>query len=196
MFIQDSASQAQIVSLIKFDTNTSISRNTDTAESITCTSSVNSTELFVVPANTISSPGDELVLEISGKCFNNDGSNRALQPTAYIDGVAVASAAGQALVSGTTEKSYGLIIQIIYTGSNTANLWITQSHNNSAGPGSLPQGTQYGNTANLYRGQMFVSGIAFDPTSEHTISAKAAWPTGSTNVYIVPLMRSLKAIRY
>lgn len=84
----------------------------------------------------------------------------------------------------------------LYTGSDTSNVLVYQWHGTASCACTLTQGTQYGNFSTGYPATMFVSGVVFDPSTTHTLIAKATWAVTSANVYVNPLMRSLIATRY
>lgn len=177
--------------------NTTITRSTSGFESITCASSTDATEIFNIPAFSIVRPGDYLLLEIRGTCFNNVGSSQRPNVRLTLDSTVICNPAlGQVYVSATNPKPWLYTAKITLTGSSTANVWATQGQGNSQGAGTLAQGTQYGDLATWTPTGMFVRGIAYNPTVAHVLKADGAWDTTNAAVIMNPMERLLTAIRY
>lgn len=183
--------------LLKASFNTSIVRSADSFESITCASSVDATEIFLIPANTLVAPGDFVLLEIRGACLNNTGSNQRPNIRLTLDTTLICSPAlGQVYVTATNPKPWLYTARIVLSSATTANVWATQGQGNSQGAGSLPQGTQYGDLATWSATGMFVRGIAFDPMVAHTLKAEGAWDASNASLQINPMERVMTAVRY
>lgn len=184
--------------LIKSSFNTTISRAANSFESITCVSSTDATEAFVVPAGALANVGDMATLEVYAIIYNNDGSNRTLNAYVYCNNALVAQPSiGPSVVFSATGNKAGLYsATIIRSGASTANVLLRHWHGIAAAAGSLPQGTQYGNLQTNAPANMMSEGVAWDPAAANTIKIATAWSVTSANLFCNPRMRFLYVVNY
>lgn len=174
-----------------------IVRATNAAQSITCASSTDATEIFIIPANSILRPGDYVTLEMRGIALNNDGAGRRLNLRMDLDAVNIVTpSAGQINATNANQKPWFFYARIMLTAATTANLILHQGHGSGVSVGSLPAGTQYGEVAGFNPAGMLVRGIAFDPSVAHVLKASALWDVTSANVALNPFERLLTASRF
>lgn len=179
------------VRLLRHSANDSISRTSNTAESLTCASSVDATEIFIAPAGALVNPGDYLLLEIVGRCFNNDGASRNLQGIGLVGATTVITAAsGVAMGNVNADRYYRLQMKITYSGASAA---VMELYSYFAGAST--SGTVYGSFAAGTFGSVIAKSFTFNPAIANTIIAKSQWNT-TTNVYCNPFLRTLTAVRY
>lgn len=176
-----------------FSTDTTISRASNVAESLTCLSSSDPTEIFFIPAGVIANIGDELLLDICGAIYNNDGSSRTISATITIDNTIVTSSGAGLSISSTSggNRFYSLKCCIRRTGTATASVLTEQFAGGASGAGTLTQGTQYGGYTVGTLGSIFSEGVAFDYSVDHILKASAIWAVTSSNLYVNPRERSL-----
>lgn len=183
--------------LIRASTDTSISRGTNSFDSITCATSTDSSEIFTIPAGAIVNPGDELIFEAHGELKNNEGNTRQLTPNVTLGANLVWAALGMNIVTGASgTRSWRLMLRIIMLSDSLARLVIEQRHNNIATANVSVQGTPLGSLSTSYVAEASNAAAPFVAASQQALLVTMAWSVTSSELWVKPQFRSLRAVRY